>query len=203
MKEEDVQKIDEMYEEIKSKIKGKLGCVCISLNLGYNSEIRKKFIESGKLFRFSNIQIINNETATYLNYIFLSTYFPKNGDIIWISQQNLLFCFIWQKTERGAKLVKRVIFETAEEMKAKLNSGSVTAPDIIIYGFNNKYIPSVVPFSEIQSLLPKCIFIKVKDSEWTSVEGTLIKARILVIDSEVLGFDAQTQLLRGYRIDVN
>ena len=199
VEKEDILKIDEMYEEIKSKINGKLGCVCIYLNRTYNSELRKKFIESGKFAGFSNVQIIDWNTSTYLNSVFQTNYIPKNGDIIWIFRQNE--CYIWQKTGWSAKLMKCV--KTTEEMKAIINSGSVTAPDIIIYDDRYGTYIFEIRISEIQNFLPKCKFFGAKYSEWTLVEGALIKARILEMDSDVLGLDADTQLLRGYKIEVN
>uniref|UniRef100_A0AC35F021 Uncharacterized protein n=1 Tax=Panagrolaimus sp. PS1159 TaxID=55785 RepID=A0AC35F021_9BILA len=70
------EKVALMFEEIKSKINGKLGYACICLSKYYGNEIRKNFIECGLKSGFKNVEIINWETAFYLNAMSQINYKP-------------------------------------------------------------------------------------------------------------------------------
>uniref|UniRef100_A0A914Z816 Uncharacterized protein n=1 Tax=Panagrolaimus superbus TaxID=310955 RepID=A0A914Z816_9BILA len=75
----EIQKINSMFDEIKLYTNGNLGYVCICLDKYYSNEIRKKFIEIGTNFGFKNVEIINWETAIYLDAMSQIKYKPLNG----------------------------------------------------------------------------------------------------------------------------
>uniref|UniRef100_A0AC35FHL0 Uncharacterized protein n=1 Tax=Panagrolaimus sp. PS1159 TaxID=55785 RepID=A0AC35FHL0_9BILA len=132
---EEIEKVDLMFEEITSEINGKeLGSACICLDEYYYNEIRQKFIESGLKHGFKHVEIINYETAFYLNAMCQINHKPKNGDIIWIKDgykynvwtiknQKALFIGYWESGTFYLNDFQKIV------EKSQLNKG----PNVLLY----------------------------------------------------------------------
>uniref|UniRef100_A0A914QXU6 Uncharacterized protein n=1 Tax=Panagrolaimus davidi TaxID=227884 RepID=A0A914QXU6_9BILA len=82
------QEVSSFFEEIKSKINGRLGIICIYWNNNFDKKYRETFVQSGLKCGFSKVEILNNKAAHYYHAITQTEYFPKNGDIIGVALAN-------------------------------------------------------------------------------------------------------------------
>uniref|UniRef100_A0AC34FYX8 Uncharacterized protein n=1 Tax=Panagrolaimus sp. ES5 TaxID=591445 RepID=A0AC34FYX8_9BILA len=80
---DEIQNVTLMFDEIRLRINGNFGCLCICLRNTYGNEIRKKFVEEGLKNEFKNVEIMNWETAAYLIVMPQINPTLSNGDVIW------------------------------------------------------------------------------------------------------------------------
>uniref|UniRef100_A0A914QKW3 Uncharacterized protein n=1 Tax=Panagrolaimus davidi TaxID=227884 RepID=A0A914QKW3_9BILA len=190
----EIEKIALMFEEIKSKINGKLGYVCICLFENYGNEIRKNFIECGLKNGFENIEIINLETAIYLNAMSQINYKPLNGNVIWIqyseyffvweiNNQKAKFCGMWNADSSRLNELQKIVDES------KLNK----RVDVVLYH-------TKIAESNMRKMSECQCFYSVYDY-WYS-EGSLLKARIIAGDSELTHLETTYFLSRTFSLKI-
>uniref|UniRef100_A0AC35GH92 Heat shock protein 70 n=1 Tax=Panagrolaimus sp. PS1159 TaxID=55785 RepID=A0AC35GH92_9BILA len=97
----EIKKISLMFEEIKSKINDKqFGCACICIDEFCGNTYRKRLIEEAFKYGFKNVEIINRETAIYLNAMSQIKYKPLNGN----KTKNDVFKFMTRIEEETIEL---------------------------------------------------------------------------------------------------
>lgn len=181
---EDLSKIDLMYEEIKSKVVGELGCACFVFNFVSN-DFRRKVVHTGLAFGFKKVQIINWVSELYIDAIFQSKYKPKNDEVVWIFRGDE--CYVWKKENNIAKYYGQSFQDFIEQKdfeKVKRDTKLDEFPNIILCnfkfekGFLEDYAPDAQIFSYTQ--------IGSKSS------AVFVKTQIMAGVSDVTDFDANT-----------
>uniref|UniRef100_A0AC34F3B1 Heat shock protein 70 n=1 Tax=Panagrolaimus sp. ES5 TaxID=591445 RepID=A0AC34F3B1_9BILA len=178
----ETDKVKHMFKEITSKNSSKFESVCICLEADYGNEIRKKFIDTAKIFGFKNVEIIDWRTAVYLNAISQSNYKLKNYDIIWIftgysyhvwQYKNQKVKHIFSPKECQTKIDDFGIIKT----KSKLNKD----PNLLLFKeeieFDKTEFVQSFPKSE-------CFIFK----QESYAEGALVKARIMAKNDFIAEF---------------
>uniref|UniRef100_A0A914QKL0 Caspase family p20 domain-containing protein n=1 Tax=Panagrolaimus davidi TaxID=227884 RepID=A0A914QKL0_9BILA len=190
VREDEIEKVDLMFEEIKSKINGKLGYACICLfNNYYGNETRKKFIELGLKSGFKNVEIINWETTFYLNAMLQINYKPVNGNVIWIqyydeffiweiNNQKSKFLGMWEADPSKLNELQKIVDES------KLNKG----PNVVLY--NTK-----IDESNLRKI-SACLFFRY-EYIFLYTKGCLLKARITAGDCEFAHLNVLNYLDNG------
>uniref|UniRef100_A0A914ZE41 Uncharacterized protein n=1 Tax=Panagrolaimus superbus TaxID=310955 RepID=A0A914ZE41_9BILA len=180
---EDLSTIDLMYEEIKSKAIGELGCACFSMFPASN-DFRKKLVQAGLDFGFKKVQILDYRSELYIRAIFQSKYKPKNGDVIWIFQGDQ--CHVWKKENNTAKYYYGGIFQDfideKDLEKFKIDTKLNELPDIILSNikFEDGYLENFAPHAQNFSYSNQII----------NSSAVSIKTQIMAGVSDVLDLDA-------------
>uniref|UniRef100_A0AC34FIN9 Heat shock protein 70 n=1 Tax=Panagrolaimus sp. ES5 TaxID=591445 RepID=A0AC34FIN9_9BILA len=186
-----------MFEEIEWKIKGEFGCVCICLNNYFGNEIRKKFVEEGLKFGFKTVEIINYETAVFLNAMSQSKDKPINGDVIWIKWFTNFH--VWKIEEKRAKFVGQCAADPSkidelqkimDEMKVKREPNFVICEEKIdqtnfrqISPAFQFFIPYIFNYNFISG-------------------GSLLKARITSGDPDLIHLDTERLLFQQITLKI-
>jgi hypothetical protein len=181
--------VDELFKSIKSHFaRGKLGCLSVCLGNKYDSEIRSKFIEAGKVIGFTKVGITDWLSADYCDLVSSTDVFGSFKDqkgFIWIVCGRS--CRIWKKTGDKAKFIKEMAYDGTVENLEKIQSGG--KPDLIIYGSTLK-----PPYKQVQG-----IFGEQKVRVYTNLNqenGALIKARIMSGENEMKKYGTEIHLER-------
>uniref|UniRef100_A0AC35G3L1 Uncharacterized protein n=1 Tax=Panagrolaimus sp. PS1159 TaxID=55785 RepID=A0AC35G3L1_9BILA len=82
------KEVSSFFEEIKSKVNGSLGFICIYWNKNFDKKYRETFVQNGIKCGFSKVEILGNKAAHYYHAITQTEYLPKNGDIIGVALAN-------------------------------------------------------------------------------------------------------------------
>uniref|UniRef100_A0A914PVV8 Uncharacterized protein n=1 Tax=Panagrolaimus davidi TaxID=227884 RepID=A0A914PVV8_9BILA len=183
-----IEKVSLMFEEIKSKIRGKqLGFACICLNKEYGNEIRKKFIEEGIKCGFKNVEIINWQTTLYLEAMSQIKYKPLNGNIIWLEYGRFFLrsFHIWQINDQKAEFIDERLGEISKEAVSKTNE----KPDVV-FSSDEKTKEFILKIS------PDCQFFVYYSREYYSSRGSLLKARITAGDPELVHLNIRNFLIK-------
>uniref|UniRef100_A0AC34F434 Heat shock protein 70 n=1 Tax=Panagrolaimus sp. ES5 TaxID=591445 RepID=A0AC34F434_9BILA len=190
----DPNKNDLIFEEIKAKINGELGCVCIYLFNSYSNVIRKKFVEEGLNFGFKNIEIINWETAVYLNVLSQTIYKPLNGNVIWIHCDKSIF--VWKVNEQKSKFIgqwnKGDIFKLEDLQKIMDESKLKQGPDVLLY-YNSDYIDKEI-FKKIFTSVQ--FYSYNYDIRYFASNSSLLRARITSGDLDLIHLDTENFLTK-------
>uniref|UniRef100_A0AC34F971 Heat shock protein 70 n=1 Tax=Panagrolaimus sp. ES5 TaxID=591445 RepID=A0AC34F971_9BILA len=128
-----------MFEEIKLKIKGEFGHLCISINRSYGNETRKLFVGLGVQYGFVNVEIINKPIAIYLNVMSQINYKPINGKVIWICWKSVFYdeLYVWEINVQKAKFCGRWEIDATKTSRlvASLKNALkfYKTPDVLLY----------------------------------------------------------------------
>uniref|UniRef100_A0AC34F9Q0 Uncharacterized protein n=1 Tax=Panagrolaimus sp. ES5 TaxID=591445 RepID=A0AC34F9Q0_9BILA len=170
----EIEKVNLMYNETKVKIDEELGYVCICLDGGYGNKMRKKFIEEGLNCGFKNVEIINYETAFYLNAMSRIDYKPSNGDIIWI--EALCYFYVWKITNVKAEFIgkwKADSTNLADLQNIVIESKLKKGPDVLLAQYKMK--------EKVFNGISICQFFSYTHYRYSYLLGTLIKAQITAV----------------------
>lgn len=180
----EIEKVNLMYNETKVKIDEELGYVCICLDGGYGNKMRKKFIEEGLNCGFKNVEIINYETAFYLNAMSRIDYKPSNGDIIWI--EALCYFYVWKITNVKAEFIgkwKADSTNLADLQNIVIESKLKKGPDVLLAQYKMK--------EKVFNGISICQFFSYTHYRYSYLLGTLIKAQITAGNLDLAPIDAQ------------
>ena len=176
-----------MFENIRMHVPGNSGCACVVMHSDYGNDARKMFIETGKRCGFADVQIIDWNTALYLQSILQLKKPPKNGEIIWIFNGKH---FVWKIIDGCANLISEVDGDhTTRKGLTKIKGLAKHSSDpSAIFIPNRRECEDL-----IKSVFPNCNVFTLAIGKNTA-EGAVIKARIMHGDSEVFGYDAACAL---------
>uniref|UniRef100_A0A914YUG6 Uncharacterized protein n=1 Tax=Panagrolaimus superbus TaxID=310955 RepID=A0A914YUG6_9BILA len=185
----EIDKVEKMFEIIKSKNNNKFGNACICLDSGYGNEIRKKFIKAGMDARFEGVEIIDRNTCLYCETICENKNMLKSGEIVWIFYSNA--CYIWQKNFKTAEFLYR-----CDQAPKKLlsflkencqNAAAAKMPNFIC----NR--SDAIDINQLKDIFPKCtIFNANVLPNWA--KGATVKAEIMANNCNFKEFNATTVL---------
>uniref|UniRef100_A0AC35F970 Uncharacterized protein n=1 Tax=Panagrolaimus sp. PS1159 TaxID=55785 RepID=A0AC35F970_9BILA len=180
---DEIEKVQTIFDEIKLKINGNLGFLCIYLNPEYNQEARKKFIECSLKCRFHNVEIINDKTIVYLESISQIKYKPLNGNIFWICMSFYLID-IWEIKNQKAIYIGEFKADSSKlnELQKVVNESKLyKGPDIVIqYDEINKV--------NIGKISNDCEYFEIKHDRYWCSRLCLLKARTAAGDRQLSHF---------------
>jgi hypothetical protein len=194
-----IEKVDEMFEEIKKKIGEKLGYICFTLNKNYGKKIRKKIIESGMNTGFKDVEIIDEFISFYISTISQTTYELNNNIIIWILLANI--CYVWQRKDKKAKYIgySRAGFSKAEDIHNVIKeSGLKAGPDIFFYSES-----AGISLTLAKQKFPSCKFFAYRYDYCGRNNGSLIKARIAADDKDIISFNVYPISKQSFTLKVS
>uniref|UniRef100_A0AC35FPN5 Uncharacterized protein n=1 Tax=Panagrolaimus sp. PS1159 TaxID=55785 RepID=A0AC35FPN5_9BILA len=172
---DDIEKIDVMFNEIRSTIDGEFGCACIYLRPDYLQKFRKQFIASCISHGFAKVQIIYWETVKFYTVVPQTNYEPNDSDIILICSYST--AYVW-KYQYG-------IFKLHDSFD--LVASDNIYPNVVFYD-------QITDFSSIEKFFPDANFIIHEFRNYN--HGALYKARMMGNDPDITNFNLENPVNR-------
>uniref|UniRef100_A0A914PTT9 Uncharacterized protein n=1 Tax=Panagrolaimus davidi TaxID=227884 RepID=A0A914PTT9_9BILA len=171
-----------MFTEIKLKIGGELGCVCIVLNSYRFYPLYKYFVVSAVSHGFENVQIIDTISALFYASLWNLNNLPENCDII---QQNRWFkdFKLWQKRSDIVTLKDSIDFNKTT-IESKIKEGLLCDEAIVIH--HKSYSTE-----RMKNYFPNFDYFSVEGYEKNV--GALYKARMMGNDPDLNYLDVESK----------